>query len=93
MRNRLLLGFILFAFLATSILLVPIGFTLEAHENSNTLNALKRDANALSTLLVHDIGHNNVEQAVELAGSYARSTGRQILVVDQKGVLIATKAA
>jgi len=90
-RNRLLLGFILFAILTTSILLVPIGFTLENHENANTLIALKHDTTAFSTLLVNDLSHNRVEEAIDLARSYARSTGRQILAIDQTGVLIATK--
>jgi signal transduction histidine kinase len=93
MRNRLLLGFILFSILATSILLVPIGFTLERHENANTLTALKHDAAAFSTLLVNDFSHNRIEEAIELARSYARSTGREILVTDSNGVVIATKRA
>ncbi|HVA51933.1 MAG TPA: HAMP domain-containing sensor histidine kinase [Acidimicrobiales bacterium] len=93
MRNRLLLGFILFSILATSILLVPIGFTLESHENANTLTALKHDATAFSTFLVNDLKHNRVKQAVDLARSYAFSTKRQILVTDKAGVLIATKKA
>jgi signal transduction histidine kinase len=93
MRNRLLLGFILFSILATSILLVPIGFTLESHENANTLIALKHDATAFSTLLVNDLSHNRLEEAIELSRSYAHSTGRQILVTDEAGVLIASKSA
>ena len=93
MRNRLLLGFILFSILATSILLVPIGFTLENHENANTLTTLKHDATAFSTLLANDLSHSRVEQAVDLARSYAHSTGRQILVTDTTGVLIATNSA
>ena len=92
-RNRLLAGFILFSILTTSILLVPIGFTLENHENANTLIALKHDAAAFSTLLVNDLSHNRVEEAIDLARSYAHSTGRQILATDQAGVLIATKSA
>lgn len=93
MRNRLLMGFILFSILATSILLVPIGFTLENHENANTLSALRHDATAFSTLLVNDFSHDRVEEAVDLARDYAHSTGRQILVTDRSGVLIATKSA
>jgi signal transduction histidine kinase len=93
MRNRLLLGFILFSILATSILLIPIGFTLENHENANTLTTLRHDATAFSTLLVNDLRHNRVEGAINLARTYAHSTGRQILVTDEAGVLIATKSA
>ncbi len=93
MRNRLLLGFVLFSILATSILLVPIGFTLERHENANTLTALRHDATAFSTLLVNDFSHDRVEEAIELARTYAHSTGREILVTDSSGVVIATKRA
>lgn len=92
MRSRLLLGFILFAVLATALLLVPIGFTLDAHENANTLSALRRDTNALATILSNDIARNNLAQAKKLAKSYARSTGRQVLVIDSEGILLASKA-
>ncbi|MHB1251156.1 MAG: sensor histidine kinase [Acidimicrobiales bacterium] len=92
MRSRLLVGFILFAVLATALLLVPIGFTLDAHENANTLSALRRDTNALATILSNDIARNNLVQAKKLAKSYAHSTGRQILVLDSAGILFASKA-
>ncbi len=85
------MGFILFAVLATALLLVPIGFTLDAHENANTLSALRRDTNALATILSNDIARNNLAQARKLAKSYAHSTGRQILVIDSTGILIASK--
>lgn len=91
MRTRLLLGFILFAFVAMALLVIPIGFTLEAHENSSTLAALRRDTNALSSLLANDLSHNRVTQATRLSNSYARTTGRQVLVLDQSGTLIASK--
>ena len=92
MRSRLLLGFILFAFLATALLLVPIGFTLDAHENANTLSALRRDTNALGAILSNDISRNNLAQVRKLAKSYAHSTGRQILITDSRGTLFASKA-
>lgn len=91
MRNRLLLGFILFAFIAMALLVIPVGLTLDARDNASTLNALKRDTTALSTLLANDISHNHLAQAVRLANSYARTTGRQILVVDGARTLIASK--
>ncbi len=92
MRTRLLLGFVLFAFLATALLLVPIGFTLDAHENANTLSALRRDTRALATLLSNDISRKNLDQAKKLARTYAHSTGRQVLITDDQGILFASKA-
>ncbi|NNN01407.1 MAG: HAMP domain-containing protein, partial [Acidimicrobiaceae bacterium] len=91
MRNRLLLGFILFAFIAMALLVIPVGLTLDAHENSSTLAALKRDTKALATLLANDISHNHLPQAVRLAKTYARNTGRQVLVIDGAKILIASK--
>lgn len=86
MRNRLLLGFVLFAFVAMVLLVIPIGFTLDAHENASTLSALKRDTSALSSLLANDIGHNRLTEASKLAHSYAKTTKRQVVVV--KGTLV-----
>jgi len=91
-RNRLLLGFILFAFIAMALLVIPVGLTLDARDNASTLNALKRDTSALATLLASDIGHNHLAQAVHLASTYARTTGRQVLVVDANSTLIASKS-
>ena len=93
MRNRLLLGFILFAFIAMALLVIPVGLTLDARDNASTLNALKRDTNALATLLANDISHNHLPQAVRLANTYARTTRRQILVVEGNKTLIASKGA
>ena len=91
MRTRLLIGFILFAVLATALLLVPIGFTLDAHDNATTLGTLRRDTRALATLLANDIVHHNFAQARKLAKSYAHSTGRQVLVTDNHGTLLASE--
>jgi signal transduction histidine kinase len=93
MRNRLLLGFVLFALIAMALLVIPIGFTLEAHDNASTLTALRRDTNALSTLLANDLSHNRVSQATRLSNSYARTTGRQVLVLAKGQTLIASKGA
>jgi len=92
MRNRLLLGFILFAFIAMTLLIVPIGFTLDAHENASTLSALKRDTKALSSLLTNDISRNRLVEAVKLARSYARTTGRQVLVIQGTTTLISSNS-
>lgn len=93
MRNRLLVGFILFAFIATALLVIPIGITLESHESSNTLSTLKRDTSALSALLTDALNHNDLARAVALADSYAKSTKRQVLVVDRGVVLVATRTS
>jgi len=90
MRNRLLFGFIAFGFVAMTLLVIPIGFTLDAHENAATLSALKRDTNSLSSLLGSDIGHNRLDQATKLARSYARTTGRQVLVIQGTNTLVAS---
>ncbi len=92
MRNRLLLGFVLFAFIAMTLLVIPVGFTLDAHANASTLSALKRDTRALSSLLANDIGRNRLDQATKLSRSYSRTTGRQILVVLGTATLIATSS-
>jgi signal transduction histidine kinase len=91
-RNRLLLGFILFAVIATALLVVPLGLSLQNHEGSNTLKNLQHDTNALSVLLTEALTRNDMSRAIKLSDTYARSTGRPILVVDTAGVLIATKA-
>lgn len=86
-------GFFLFAFIATSLLVIPIGFTLNYHESTSTLNAVKRETSALSALLSNSISHNNLKQAIRLSDSYAHSTGRQVLVLDGSGVLVASKSS
>lgn len=91
MRNRLLVGFILFAFIVTALLVVPLGLTLQAREGSDTLRTLKRDASALSPLLNDALETHDLRRAVVLADSYSRSTGRQILVVDGNKFLVATR--
>jgi signal transduction histidine kinase len=90
-RNRLLVGFILFAFIATALLVVPLGLTLQAHESSDTLTILRRDTSALSSLLTDALNHHDLQRAVELAESYSRATGRQILVADGNKFLVATR--
>jgi signal transduction histidine kinase len=90
MRRRLLAGFLLFAVIATALLVVPIGLTLQAHESSNTLRVLRRDTGALSALLTDALNHDSVARAVQLSQSYALATGRQVLVVASNGVLLAS---
>ena len=81
----------LFALIATALLVIPIAFTLQANQNSSTFAALRRDTNALSILLANDLSHNRVSQAIRLSNSYARTTGREVLVLAQSGTLIASK--
>jgi signal transduction histidine kinase len=90
-RNRLLLGFVLFAFVATALLVVPLGITLQAHESSDTLSSLEHDTGALTTLLTDAFNYSNPYRAIELSDSYSRATGRQVLVVDGDAILVATK--
>ncbi|HUY17252.1 MAG TPA: HAMP domain-containing sensor histidine kinase [Acidimicrobiales bacterium] len=92
MRIRLLVGFVLFAVIATALLVIPIGITLETHESSDTLRVLKRDVKGLSTLLTDALNHGDVRRAATLSNSYIRSTGHQVLVVDRNGILIASTA-
>jgi signal transduction histidine kinase len=90
-RDRLLIGFILFAFIATALLVVPLGLTLQAHESSDTLTILRRDTGALSGLLTDALNHHDLSRAVDLADSFSRATGRQILVADGNKFLVATR--
>ena len=91
MRNRLLLGFFLFALLASALLVIPVGFTLEARDHSNILAALRRDTSSLSTLLANDLNHGDVLAAERLSHTYTHSTGRQVMVVDLRRVVLATR--
>ncbi len=91
MRNRLLSGFILFAILASALLVIPVGFTLETHAHNNILAALRRDTASLSTLLANDLSDQSVAVAKKLATTYSRSTGRHVIVVDAAGVVLATE--
>jgi signal transduction histidine kinase len=88
MRRRLLAGFLLFAVIATALLVVPIGVTLQAHESSNTVRVLRRDTGALSALLTDALNHDSVARAVQLSQSYALATGRQVLVVAHGRVVL-----
>jgi signal transduction histidine kinase len=90
MRRRLLAGFVLFAVVATALLVVPIGINEQVKEGSNTLRALTRDTNALSVLLTDALNHNDVARAVELSDSYASTTDRQVLVVSNSAVVLAS---
>jgi signal transduction histidine kinase len=90
MRRRLLAGFLLFAVIATALLVVPIGVTLQAHESSNTLRVLRRDTGALSVLLTDALNHDSVARASQLSQSYALATGRQVLVVANSVVILAS---
>ena len=90
MRRRLLAGFLLFAVIATALLVVPIGVTLQAHESSNTLRVLRRDTGALSVLLTDALNHDSVARASQLSQSYALATGRQVLVVAHSVVILAS---
>ena len=90
MRRRLLAGFLLFAVIATALLVVPIGVTLQAHESSNTVHVLKRDTGALAVLLTDALNHDSVSRAIQLTQSYALATGRQVMVVANGGVLFAS---
>lgn len=92
MKLRLLIGFVSFAFIATALLVVPVGLILQARERPNALHVLKRDTNALSVLLTDAFNHDDAARAVQLAHSYTRSTGRQVLVVDRTGVVFSSRA-
>ena len=81
----------LFAFVATALLVVPLGITLQAHESSDTLSSLEHDTGALTTLLTDAFNYSNPYRAIELSDSYSRATGRQVLVVDGDAILVATK--
>jgi signal transduction histidine kinase len=85
------LGFVLFAFVATALLVIPLGITLQAHESSDTLSSLEHDTGALTTLLTDAFNYSNPYRAVELSDSYSRATGRQVLVIDGNAILVATK--
>jgi signal transduction histidine kinase len=87
------LGFILFAVIATALLVVPLGLSLQHHEGSDTLKTLQHDTDALSVLLTDALSRNDLARAIRLSDSFAHSTGRPILVVGAHGVLIATKAS
>jgi signal transduction histidine kinase len=89
-RNRLLLGFVLFAFVATALLVIPLGLTLQAHESADTLTSLEHDTGALVTLLTDAFNYSNPYRAIQLSDSYSRATGRQILVYDGSAILVAT---
>src|ERR1019366_2186162 len=78
--------------IAMTLLVIPVGFTLDAHENASTLAALKRDTRALSSLLANDIGRNRLDQATKLSRSYSRATGRQIMVVPAPATLVTTSS-
>jgi signal transduction histidine kinase len=91
-RVRLLVGFVLFAVLATALLVVPIGLILQARESSGTLSTLRRDERGLSILITDALNHGDLSRAIALSHSYANSTGRQVLVIDTKTVLIASRA-
>ncbi|HET8989747.1 MAG TPA: HAMP domain-containing sensor histidine kinase [Acidimicrobiales bacterium] len=91
MRGRLLFGFVVVAVVAIVLLIVPVGFTLDARERGTTLTSLQRDSRAVSTVLSQELGDGNVARALRFAQSYARSTGRQILVTGPTGTLIATR--
>jgi signal transduction histidine kinase len=82
---------VLFAFVATALLVVPLGITLQAHESSDTLSSLEHDTGALTTLLTDAFNYSNPYRAIELSDSYSRATGRQVLVVDGDAILVATK--
>ncbi len=91
MRGRLLLGFVAVAVVAIVLLVIPVGFTLDARERGTTLSSLQRDSRAVSTVLSEELGDGNVTRARRFAHAYARSTDRQILVTGPSGALIATR--
>ncbi len=91
MRRRLLLGFLLFAVVAMALLVIPVGYTLNSNARSSTLVALRRDTSALATVLANDIGRNRLGEAMRVARTYSRTTGRQILVLEGAKTLIASK--
>jgi signal transduction histidine kinase len=92
-RRRLLVGFVLFAFIATALLVVPVGLILQSREGPTTLHSLRRDTSALSVLLTDAYNHEDSARAVQLADAYARSTSRAVLVVDADGVVLATSSS
>lgn len=91
MRLRLLIGFIVFAVFATALLVIPIGFTISAHENASTLNSLRRDTKSVAALVENDLESGRVTSARHFAKNYTRATGRQILVTSTAGPIIATR--
>ncbi len=91
MRGRLLLGFVVVAVVAIVLLVIPVGFTLDARERGTTLSSLQRDSRSVSSVLSEELGDGNVARARRFARAYARSTGRQILVTGPSGTVVATR--
>ncbi len=93
MRARLFGAFLLFAVLAMALLVIPVGFTLDAHENAATLASLERDTRSVASLLDEDLGDGRLALATRFAHSYAHATGRQILVIGPTSTVLATRPA
>lgn len=91
MRRRLLAGFVLFAVLATALLVVPIGVTLQVHEGTNTLHGLERDVDALSVLMTDALNHDDITRALQLTRLYTRSTGREVYVIADGSVILSSQ--
>ncbi len=91
MRSRLLLGFVIVAVVAIVLLVVPVGFTLDARERGTTLASLQRDSRSVASVLSEELGDGNTARARRFARAYARSTDRQILVTGPQGTLLATR--
>jgi signal transduction histidine kinase len=90
-RVRLLLGFVLFAVLATALLVVPIGLILQSRATSGALNTLRRDERGLEVLITDALNHGDLHRVLALTDSYEDSTGRQVLVLDSKSVLVTSQ--
>ncbi|HQU27176.1 MAG TPA: hypothetical protein PLS29_09130, partial [Acidimicrobiales bacterium] len=91
MRRRLLLGFVVVAVVAIVLLVIPVGFTLDARERGTILASLQRDSRSVSSVLSEELGDGNAARARRFAHAYARSTDRQILVTGPSGTLLATR--
>ena len=93
MRARLLAGFLLFAFVVTISLELPLGLSMQSRQLADAFSVLRRDAFSLSVVLSDALAHDEAGRATEIASRYSRATGRQVVVTRGGRVFAASGAA
>ena len=89
MTRRLAGTYLLITAFVLIVLIVPLGRTFAAREETNLLNAIDRDATVVASLVEDDLEAGRPTQIDALLAGYAKDPGGRIIIVDDAGISVA----
>ncbi len=89
MTRRLLGTYLLITGFVLLVLIIPLGRSFAARQETNLLNAIDRDATVVSSLVEDDLEAGRPIQLDAILAGYNQSLGGRIIVVNTAGISVA----